>query len=128
MTTLLERDEQLNAATGYLADAATGHGRLVYVGGEAGVGKTAFLEDVAAHAGTPVAIGWCDGSATPPPLAPLVDMLPDLPSGTWPDDASRSQVFANVLGALREPPGGVPYLLVIEDAHWADEATLDLVR
>jgi DNA-binding CsgD family transcriptional regulator/tetratricopeptide (TPR) repeat protein len=128
MTTLLERDEQLNAATGYLADAATGHGRLVYVGGEAGVGKTTFLEDMAAHAGARVAIGWCDGSATPPPLAPLVDMLPGLPPGTWPDDASRSQVFANVLAALREPPDGRPYLLVIEDAHWADEATLDLVR
>jgi DNA-binding CsgD family transcriptional regulator/tetratricopeptide (TPR) repeat protein len=128
MTTLLERDEAVNAATAYLADAAAGHGRLVYVGGEAGVGKTTFLEAVAATSGAHVAIGWCDGSATPPPLAPLVDMLPDLPSGTWPDDASRSQVFAHVLAALRDPPGGTPYLLVIEDAHWADEATLDLVR
>ncbi|MDR7252705.1 DNA-binding CsgD family transcriptional regulator/tetratricopeptide (TPR) repeat protein [Nocardioides sp. BE266] len=126
--TLLERDEHLQAAAGYLADAAAGHGRLVYVGGEAGVGKTSFLEGVASMAEAQVAVGWCDGSATPPPLGPLVDMLPDLPDGVWPDGASRSQLFANVLAALRDPPGGTPYLLVVEDAHWADEATLDLVR
>lgn len=126
--TLLERDEQLRAATAYLADAAAGHGRVVFVAGEAGVGKTTFLTEVAAGAGTHVAVGWCDGSATPPPLGPLVDMLPDLPTDTWPEGASRSQVFANVLTALRHPPGGTPYLLVIEDAHWADETTLDLVR
>jgi DNA-binding CsgD family transcriptional regulator/tetratricopeptide (TPR) repeat protein len=126
--TLLERDEQLRAAGGYLADAASGHGRLVFVGGEAGVGKTAFVEELAAGADALVATGWCDGSATPPPLGPLVDMLADLPVGTWPEDASRSQLFANVLAALRHPPGGRPYLVVVEDAHWADEATLDLVR
>lgn len=126
--TLLERDEQLRAAAGYLADAAAGHGRLVYVGGEAGVGKTTFIEGVAAQSGARVVVGWCDGSATPPPLGPLVDMLPDLPADTWPADAPRSQVFANVLAALRAPSGRQPYLVVVEDAHWADEATLDLVR
>ncbi len=125
---LLERDEQLRAATGYLDEAATGHGRLVFVGGEAGVGKTTFVEALAARADAHVGYGWCDGSATPPPLGPLVDLLPDLPDGTWPEDATRSQVFTNVLAALRDPPDGTPYLLVVEDAHWADEATLDLVR
>ena len=126
--TLLERDEQLRAATGYLADAASGHGRLVFVGGEAGVGKTAFAEALASSADAHVATGWCDGSATPPPLGPLVDMLPDLPDGTWPDGATRSELFASVLATLRHPPGGTPYLLLVEDAHWADEATLDLLR
>ena len=126
--TLLERDEQLRAAAAYLADAASGHGRLVYVGGEAGVGKTMFLEGVLSGAEARTAVGWCDGSATPPPLDPLTDMLPALPAGTWPTDASRGEVFANLLGALRDPPDHTPYLLVVEDAHWADEATLDLVR
>ena len=126
--TLLERDEQLRAAAGYLADAASGHGRLVFVGGEAGVGKTSFVGAVAGDADARVATGWCDGSATPPPLGPLVDMLPDLPRGTWPDSASRSELFASVLATLRHPPGGTPYLLLVEDAHWADEATLDLLR
>ena len=133
---LFERDEQAAAVRGYLAEAAAGHGRMVFVAGEAGVGKTSFvgrvLLDTAAMA--QVAAGGCDGSATPAPLGPLVEMLPHLPDGVWPDGAPRQQVFARLLAALREPkqrePGQAPppYLLVVEDAHWADEATLDLVR
>ena len=111
--TLLERDEQLRAAGGYLTDAASGHGRLVFVGGEAGVGKTAFVEGVLARSEAHVAVGGCDGSATPPPLGPLVDMLPDLPDDLWPEGAGRAQVFAHLLAALRDPPGAVPYLLVV---------------
>ncbi|GAA5124110.1 AAA family ATPase [Alloalcanivorax gelatiniphagus] len=126
--TLLERDEQLAVAVGYLADAASGHGRLAFVGGEAGVGKTAFVEELASRVHARVVTGWCDGTATPPPLGPLVDMLPELPVGTWPEGVSRSQLFTNVLQALRHPPDGAPYLVVVEDAHWADEATLDLLR
>jgi len=127
---LLERDDQLRAADGYLADAADGHGRLLFVAGEAGVGKTTFVTAVvtAAGAGARVAVGRCDGSATPAPLGPLAEMLPALPDGLWPPGASRHDVFTAVTAALAEPPPAPPYLLVIEDAHWADEATLDLIR
>lgn len=125
---LLERDEQLRAVEGYLADAAAGRGRLVYVAGESGVGKTTFLEHLMDRDDAVPLVGWCDGSATPAPLGPLADMLPDLPPQVWPPDASRSEVFANLLAELREPAGGRPYLMVVEDAHWADEATLDLLR
>jgi DNA-binding CsgD family transcriptional regulator len=124
---LLERDDQLCAATDYLADAAEGRGRVLFVAGEAGVGKTAFVTEVVAAAGAAarVAVGRCDGSATPAPLGPLAEMLPALPAGVWPADASRYEVFTAVTAALADAP---PYLLVVEDAHWADEATLDLVR
>ncbi len=127
---LLERDEQLRAARGYLAEAAAGHGRLVYVAGEAGIGKSTFVTQVVSDAGAAAlaAVGGCDGSATPAPLGPLHEMLPDLPDGLWPPDATRQQVFTRLLEALRDPPGAKPYLLVVEDAHWADEATLDLLR
>ncbi len=128
---LLERDEQLRAAAGYLAEAAEGHGRMVYVGGEAGIGKSSFVSRVVADArgAARVAVGGCDGSATPAPLGPLVEMLPALPDGLWPPEATRPEVFGRLLAALREPPPrSPPYLLVVEDAHWADEATLDLVR
>ena len=81
---LLERDDQLDAARGYLADAAAGHGRLVYVAGEPGVGKTTFLEHVLEGGEATPLVGWCDGSATPPPLGPLVDMLPDAAGHLWP--------------------------------------------
>ncbi len=128
--TLHERAEQLRAMAGYLDDAAAGHGRLVYVSGEAGIGKSTFVAQVAADAAghAQVAVGACDGSATPAPLGPLVEMLPRLPTGVWQGDSSRHEVFGRLVEALRTPPGREPYLLVIEDAHWGDEATLDLVR
>jgi DNA-binding CsgD family transcriptional regulator/tetratricopeptide (TPR) repeat protein len=127
---LLERAEQLRAMAGYLDEAAAGHGRLVYVSGEAGIGKSTFVARVAAEAAdrARVAFGTCDGSATPVPLGPLADMLPALPGGLWTADASRHELFGRLLDELRNPPRPQPYLLVVEDAHWADEATLDLVR
>ena len=127
---LLEREEQLRACAEYLAEAAAGHGRLVYVAGEAGIGKSTFSARVAADAAASatVAVGTCDGSATPAPLGPLVEMLPHLPGDVWPAQATRQEVFTRLLGSLRDPPDGRPYLLVVEDAHWADEATLDLLR
>ena len=124
---LLEREPQLRALEGYLADAAAGRGRVVFVAGEAGIGKTTFVEAFAAEADATVAVGWCDGSATPAPLGPLVDMLPDLPADLWPEGSTRGDVFTRLVAALRQA-GRRPYLLVVEDAHWADEATLDLLR
>jgi predicted ATPase len=127
---LLERETQLRAVAGYLAEAAYGHGRMVFVAGEAGIGKTTFVGQLLADAAraAKVAYGACDGSATPAPLGPLVEMLPQLPAGVWPPDATRQDVFARVIASLRQPRQREPYLLVIEDAHWADEATLDLIR
>ncbi len=126
----MEREEQLRAAAGYLEEAAAGHGRLAYVGGEAGIGKTSYVAQVLEEAAgsARAVVGSCDGSATPAPLGPLVEMLPGLPDDVWPPDATRQEVFARLMAVLRDPPDRKPYLLVIEDAHWADEATLDLVR
>jgi DNA-binding CsgD family transcriptional regulator/tetratricopeptide (TPR) repeat protein len=127
---LLEREPQLRAVAGYLGEAADGHGRMVFVAGEAGIGKTMFVGQVLADAARAarVASGTCDGSATPAPLGPLVEMLPQLPADTWPPDATRQDVFGRLIATLRQPRQREPYLLVIEDAHWADEATLDLIR
>ena len=114
----------------YLADAAAGNGRLVFVAGEAGVGKTTFVDAAtrAAAGSARVAVGACDGSATPVPLGPFAELLPVLPDDVWPAGVSRQEFFARLVAALRNPPTPQPYLLVVEDAHWADEATLDLVR
>ena len=127
---LLEREAQLQTIAGYLAEAADGHGRMVFVAGDAGIGKTTFVGQVLADAAPAarVASGACDGSATPAPLGPLVEMLPRLPADIWPPDATRQDVFARLMAILRQPRQREPYLLVIEDAHWADEATLDLIR
>src|SRR6185503_19312804 len=125
---LLERDGALRGASDYLAAAIEGNGRLVFVAGEAGVGKTSLVDRVVseAPASVHVARGACDGSATPPPLGPLLEMLPDLPPDVWPAGVERHEVFTRLSTALGETD--TPYLLVLEDAHWADEATLDLVR
>ncbi len=125
---LLERAPALGSAAEYLAAASTGHGRLVLIGGEAGVGKTTFVDHIVASAGSTfrLARGGCDGSSTPAPLGPLREMLPALPAQVWPDDAPRPEVFTRLSEALARP--GTPYLLVVEDVHWADDATLDLVR
>jgi DNA-binding CsgD family transcriptional regulator/tetratricopeptide (TPR) repeat protein len=127
---LLERGEQLRVIDRYLADAADGNGRLVFVAGEAGVGKTTFVDAVISSAGGAVtaAVGGCDGSATPVPLGPFAEMLPVLPADVWPSGVPRHEFFARLVAALRSPAGREPYLLVVEDAHWADEATLDLIR
>ena len=47
-------------------------------------------------------------------------------AASGPDGADRADVFLRLSERLGRP--GTPYLLVIEDAHWADDATLDLVR
>src|SRR3954447_1283030 len=114
----------------YLADAAAGSGRLVFVAGPAGVGKTTFVRRLVADAAQSIRPGFgaCDGSLTPSPLGPLLDLLPVLPADVWPAGAERHEVFTRLVTALRTPPTPELYLLVIEDAHWADEATLDLVR
>lgn len=123
---ILERARLLEVVAGYLAEAVSGHGRLVFVAGESGAGKTAFVARLVAEAGVEAVLGACDGSLTPAPLGPLVDMLPGLPTGVWPPEASRQEVFVRLVAALREPTG--PRIVVFEDLHWADEATLDLVR
>src|SRR4051812_11782116 len=109
---LLERESALLGAAEYLADALAGHGRVVFVAGEAGIGKTVFVDSVAGAAGASVVVahGACDGSATPAPLGPLRDMLPDLPADVWPEGVDRHEVFARLSEALRAPHP--PHLLV----------------
>jgi hypothetical protein len=126
---LIERGAYLAALGEHLGAAVAGHGRLVLVGGEAGVGKTslvrAFADEQADHAR--IAWGACDGLFTPEPLGPLLDLAGELGGGLLnmlAEDVPRREVFAAALDEL----GSKPTIAVIEDAHWADEATLDLLR
>ena len=128
---LLERSAELEALASGLAAVSSpaGRGRLILLAGEAGIGKTALVRELARRAeGARVLWGACDALHTPRPLGPLLDIAADAGGqlGAAVDDgASPSAVAAALADELRRRS---PALLVLEDLHWADEATLDALR
>jgi DNA-binding CsgD family transcriptional regulator/tetratricopeptide (TPR) repeat protein len=128
---LLERDRHAAALEGWLRETAAGQGRLAFVGGEAGVGKTALIDQFrqVASGRARVLRGACDALSTPHPLGPLLDIAAEVGGEldrALRQGASRHEVFHAALTELSA--GLTPTLVVIEDAHWADEATFDLLR
>ena len=124
---LIERGDFLALLEGLLGEALGGSGRMVFLGGEAGVGKSALAAALAAGAaGKAVRRGCCDNVTTAEPLGPLVDALPELGRVLAAAEAgvSRFRLFQHV----RELLSGSPTLLLVEDVHWADEATLEVLR
>ena len=127
---LLERDALLDRLEGLLRGVAGGTGHVALVGGEAGIGKTSLLGALTERC-SDVAVWWgsCDALQTPHPLAPLFDIARSVDVGFRPmitADADRAALFEAVLAELQQARGAI--LLVVEDAHWADEATLDLLK
>jgi hypothetical protein len=113
----------------YAKEASRGQGRLVLISGEAGVGKSALLEEFAQESKSARWL-WagCDGLFTPAALGPLLDIANQLDGDLlrlYRAGAKRDQLY----GALLRQVSDVRALtvLVIEDVHWADEATLDLL-
>ncbi len=105
------------------------NGRLVLVSGEAGVGKSALVQAFAEkHRGTLRAVtGACDALFTPRPLGPFLDILHDTAvevAEQVEQGARPYQVADALLAVLRS----APTLVVLEDLHWADEATLDVLN
>ena len=127
---LVERDGALRLLAGLLEDAAGGSGRLVLVSGEAGVGKTALVTGFLGRCddGVRVLAGACDPMVTPRPLGPLADMA-RVAGGDLAGLLERGSGTGPVLDALlRAAAGGRgPAVVVLEDLHWADEATLDVL-
>ncbi len=125
---LLERDHILDEIRELLRQAAAGHGRLLLLGGEAGVGKTVLLRQIRDYESRPsrVLLGNCDPLSTPRALGPLFDF--DEPALNRPliENAPREVIFRTALEILVS--GARPTLLIVEDIHWADEATLDFLR
>jgi predicted ATPase len=127
---LLERASLLEELRGVLAATAAG-GRVVLVAGEAGIGKSALVRRFTERQSADVRflLGACDPLLTPRALGPLHDIARQtggrlaelLASGE-----SREAVFAAFLDEL-DQRGRPRVVVVVEDAHWADEATLDLL-
>ena len=127
---LLEREAQLAALASYAGEARKAQGRMVLVAREAGVGKSALVEQL--QRDLPCASwfwGACDGLFTPRPLGPLFDIAAKL-GGELLDlcraDAPREDLFGALLRQVSEPDA--LHVVVVEDIHWADEATIDLLR
>ena len=128
---LLERDHYLDQLSILLHTVTTGNGRTVLIAGEAGIGKTALVEQfVSQHCSSARQLwGACEAFFTPRPLGPLYDIA--LQAGgrlsmLMLNDAERPTLFTAFLEELQKSP--LPTVVVFEDVHWADEATLDLIK
>ena len=121
-----------------------GRGRLVLLGGEAGIGKTTLARDLAAEAtarGVRVLTGACYDLTNTPPYGPWLDLFEacardhDLPpppaafaSGRLEPVTDQAALFAEVRAFFAELAATGPALLLLEDLHWADPASLELLR
>ncbi|MFE0753471.1 ATP-binding protein [Inquilinus sp. NPDC058860] len=128
---LLEREGPLEALLAAARSAAAGVGRTVLLEGEAGIGKTSLLQEFADRAGGGCRVlwGWCEALFTPRPLGPLQDMARSLDprvAALLDQAAAPERLFPALLNALQGAEGTT--VLVFEDVHWADNATLDLVK
>ncbi|HEX5504280.1 MAG TPA: AAA family ATPase, partial [Thermomicrobiales bacterium] len=143
---LAGRDREVAALRGWLAAALAGHGRLVLVGGEAGIGKTALCEALCAEAadrGALVLVGRCYDLAETPPYGPWLAVtarypaeaagLPPLPAvvtdrAALAAVAGQAALFAAVVAWFAAVAAARPLVLLLDDLHWADPASLDLLR
>ncbi len=127
-----------------LDEAVGGSGNLVFVGGEAGIGKTALATSVAHEAqerGIPVWVGHCYEFVATPPYGPwresgifdvgseAVQPPPMLRSGAGTGAAtSQAALFEQMQAFLTALARRHPVVLILEDLHWADPASLELLR
>jgi len=154
---MVGRDDELGRLLTLLDDAEAGRSVAALVSGDAGVGKSRLIREVAqlaAGRGFTVLSGQCAELGDSVPYLPLADalrgaaqatgvrdalssrpalsrLLPDSGDGRPADEdrsgLARQQMFGAVLGLLTELAAAAPVLLVLEDLHWADASTRDLV-
>lgn len=125
---LLERDDALATLAAAVRAAAAGRGSAVLVTGEAGIGKTSVVREFTERTGGRVKVlgGGCDNLVTPRPLGPLRDAAAG--SGGTLERALRAgsadAVYPAVVEELSWP---APNVLLVEDLHWVDDATVDVL-
>ncbi|MBY5161010.1 ATP-binding protein [Salsipaludibacter albus] len=128
---LLEREDDLVVLDAALDRAEAGAGSVVLVGGEAGIGKSSLVAGwlaTLADRDVRMLVGWCDDFLTGRTLGPLHDVARRVggPLADAVERADTGAVLDALLALLDDPLRTV--VLVLEDVHWADEATLDVIR
>jgi DNA-binding SARP family transcriptional activator len=118
---LLEREEALGHLDAAFDAATRGLGSVVVVSGQPGVGKTSLVQTFVRRVGGRgrLLVGGCDDLLTPRPLGPLVDVL---------DQRNQPGQLDLVLPTLIAVLADGPAVLIVEDVHWADDATIDALR
>lgn len=154
---LVGRTDELAELTAAYGRAAQGNATAAVIGGDAGVGKTrllAALAESAAEQGALLLVGHCVAlGEMPPPYLPFTEAFSRLADQNGPDGdqlgelveaypaiahlvkgrgggedrVDRGELFESVLGALTRVAATRPVLLIVEDVHWADQATRDLL-
>jgi DNA-binding CsgD family transcriptional regulator/tetratricopeptide (TPR) repeat protein len=128
---LLEREIYLDALSSGYGSVAHGTGCIALISGEAGIGKTALIQEFADQHRKAARVYWggCEALFTPHPLAPLHDIarqaggeLPAVIAAA----PNRDVIFRATIDHLARGAG--PTIVIFEDLHWADEATLDLIK
>jgi DNA-binding CsgD family transcriptional regulator len=119
-----------------LAAALEARGRLVLVCGEAGIGKTTLVADLTREAqqrGALVAAGHCYDLTETPPYGPWAEIFDRLRrdggvTAELGNVANQTALFAQVRDRLVAVAAERPLVLVLEDLHWSDVGSLDLLR
>ncbi|MDX6483058.1 MAG: hypothetical protein QOE95_829, partial [Gaiellaceae bacterium] len=129
MERLLERDADLATLVAAVDGAVEGRGAFMLVGGEAGIGKTSLVRALRAQAGgrVPFLEAACEPLSVPVPLGPLRELADAAGAGDLAElrGEDRFALARVLLGELR---AHAPAVVVVEDAHWADPGTLDVLR
>src|ERR1700744_4094741 len=128
---LIERAGPLAVLQTKFETVAEGEGHCILLSGEAGIGKTSLVKAFCRERKNDCKIyqGTCDALFTPRPLAPLYDIASQIRDnlwGNWENTSDRAGLFTAVFHELEKQ--GKPVLIVFEDIHWADEATLDFIK
>ena len=136
------RERELAALADLARRAASGESVFAFVSGEAGAGKTRLIDELRRHLprGMRGVRGLCMEYA-PSPMGSVLDVVAALeaergpPAGeaqiaapTGDDSVDKRRLFERVAGALRAAGSARPFAMIIDDAHWADSVTLELLQ
>jgi DNA-binding CsgD family transcriptional regulator len=126
-----ERQPMLDEMQAALGQALGGAGQVILIDGEPGVGKTTLVDCFCRSVAPPwqVLRSCCELLFLPHPFGPFEEILQQYHKGSLARASELAQersIFQRVISLIQQPE--TPLILVVEDIHWADERSLDLIR